>query len=416
MNNALLRLNLNSKFSSVIYSSFCVVLISSYMPFWGWGVNTTIYNAFKVTFVWLVVLTVTFSLCSVSKKSLAIFIVWAVVGAVLYHPFRVAYDATALSLFIVFLSAGAVFLLPPQIKTRIFGYIVAFFSIVSILSIVNFFLLLIGVDVPSIRIDQNFRSSESTYFLLYPGTIALSFVHTEMPWGGTLIRSSGIFPEPGNFGIVLGLILAALRFDFTNKYTRIITLGGFTTISGGFFAIFFSCLIIKFMHITFSHGAAKFKAIIKIWALLGVLLIIFLSLPQDFVYSFFLSKFFVTDGIIQNRTPHLVTNFYYNNIGSINMLIGYGTGYEQLVGNRSVGIYSFLIKFGYLGLFVTIVSLSILTFFSNNKTVDKIMLASAVIIILLHRSPHILNPLLVAILYFSQFQRIKSRCFSKFQV
>lgn len=177
------------------------------------------------------------------------------------------------------------------------------------LSIINYFLVLIGIDFGGIVIEPLNKLKQYKY-VMYPFLVT--------PYVGEFSRFHSVFDEPGVVGTISGLILIAEQMNLQKKSNYIILIGGLLSLS------FYFYVAMIFGFILFS------KKLQNKWLYISFLLcFIVISYNNDFLYNTLWHRFeydanagkFAGD----NRNSTIVENAYESIVGTPLFFTGLGS-------------------------------------------------------------------------------------------
>lgn len=111
------------------------------------------------------------------------------------------------------------------------------FVFIAVFSLLFWILNIFKFPIPYYSFYPDFRVNPTDYYRIYGP--AISLFNGNLPVGGIfgIERITGVFAEPGHFGIYLGIILAIEKFDMTNRENQILLITGILTFSTAFYAI-----------------------------------------------------------------------------------------------------------------------------------------------------------------------------------
>ena len=142
------------------------------------------------------------------------------------------------------------------------------YALVSIPSILMFFLLAAGVNLEWEYLEPYSKAKQSTgvYYREYFGMVVLSTQIFTLG-SGELFRLCSVFPEPGVVGTVSALLLTVTRFEIKNWKGVTLLVSGLLSFSLAFYVLAGLYLILKKPFYLFF--------------LMGLLSALFFSLPSD---------------------------------------------------------------------------------------------------------------------------------------
>ena len=195
-------------------------------------------------------------------------------------PFR---DNNAIGFGILYaILVGLFFFLHPDDKRSVLESLQLVFGVLGVLSALVVILLALGVELPYYLLEGGVRAEKGVYFYIYPGAVVMRSQVFPGLFGGTWVRSSGIFVEPGHFGVVAGLLAASNGLSLRSLSSKLVFLGGLSTFSGSFFAIV-GCAMVALTVVrakAISANALKWYAMTSVGlAFMGFL---FLASPAEF--------------------------------------------------------------------------------------------------------------------------------------
>ncbi|MFW6222616.1 MAG: hypothetical protein ACOC3T_03290 [Bacteroidota bacterium] len=295
-------------------------------------------------------------------------------------------------------------------------------AILGLLSFVVMVLLVTGLDLPYYHLEQTFRNPNQFYYL-FPGTLVLSSQLFDLPTGGNIIRSSGLFfAEPGHFGVFLGLLLAANSFSFKEYKDKFILLGGISTVSGSFFAIFLVGIIAKYI-LKFLFFMLSYR--IKIRNILLLVLSVFLSI--GFIYSFInytperfqdrvlWNRFAVDasrgDSFLESRASYDFNAFFKEYSTTPQSLVGIGTGRDRVL--RASDMRSIVVSYGWVIIFLYMLALGLIFLPSSARIELKIMIFLTLLVVTLHRVAYVDSLLVVSIISSALASNTSTYCIKK---
>lgn len=339
----------------------------------------------------------------------------AVIGVTILLMITDLLEITSIKLFFAFFS----FLFMLQLGTSLFsgrefelGKIITFLSLICIvsfnskillniflkfrkliiffcwISVIVFFLTLIGVNLPFYKIPGfgvvMTNSYEGSFYKLYG--LVVSSTNTVYEVGGlTIARICGPFMEPGHFSIYIGMLLIFEKIIF-NKLSKVLIITGALTFSPTFLIFLVFAWLYEMLYLK------KYTYIFKyfLFLLIPVSVIFFLmdDIKDEIVYLF-IGRNFETSGLslfelLDDRAGKTALHFY-NNFKDT-PAIWYGKGVEYVA---NFGVLSdwrgMVFKYGIIGLILSVFLLICVPFFSNKK-LDRLIITLIVITIYLHRS------------------------------
>lgn len=245
-------------------------------------------------------------------------------------------------------------------------------------------LLAIGVELPYRIFEGTVRADTGQFFYIYPGAIVLSSQVFATAWGGSLVRSSGIFIEPGHFGVICGLLSASSGFRFNTWKRRLILLGGLSTFSGAYLAI----LIVGLAVLMLVRARSFSRRTFKLYALIGVsalfVILCFMLAPaefQDRVLWNRLEKYYSEEGLIEGRASDNFNDYYNQYISGMQSLIGIGERIEYQASDWR----SEVLRYGWVVFLFYILLFYVMMRHATVAAEIKISIFTALLIVGIHR-------------------------------
>jgi len=241
------------------------------------------------------------------------------------------------------------------------------YALVSIPSILMFFLLAAGVNLEWEYLEPYSKAKQSTgvYYREYFGMVVLN---TQIFTLGTgeLFRLSSVFPEPGVVGTVSALLLTVTRFDVKNWKGVILLVSGILSFSLAFYVLACMYLILKKPFYLF--------------ILAGLLSALFFYLPDDIkdnrIIKYYVMErgeaLFVNFDEVDNRLNDCFERRYDEFLNSSDIFIG--NGYKASISTMcNVSSYKNVIyDYGIIG-FLILVLLYIIILLSKIRTKSDFM-------------------------------------------
>jgi len=329
---------------------------------------------------------------SITKNALIIVSAWLLIEIWKMLPFR---ENVAIGPgFITIILLVGFLILKNEHKVNFLQHARMVGAILGLLSFVIMVLLVIGVDLPYYRLEQTFRNPNQFYYL-FPGTLVLSSQLFDLPTGGNIIRSSGlVFAEPGHFGVFLGLLMAANAFSFKEYKDKFILLGGISTLSGSFFAIFMVGLtakyILKFAYFLLSHRI-KMRDILTLTLCVFLFIGFFYSFvnytPERFQDRLLWNRLAVDhskgESILESRAQYEFNTFFKEYSTTTKSIVGIGTGRDREV--RASDIRNIVVSYGWVVIFLYILAFGLIFLASSARIELKIMIFLTLLVVALHR-------------------------------
>ncbi|CEN35885.1 hypothetical protein [Capnocytophaga cynodegmi] len=237
--------------------------------------------------------------------------------------------------------------------------------------ITSFIILLLNAANISLPNQIIPRGDVGGYFTSYFISIKLSGQEYSM-FGINLYRLSGIFAEPGHFGLVLTMILYTYKGIMKSIKGKVILLTSLLTLSFGTFVLLFG-LLLKYIIL---------EKKIRLFFLIGLAILLFFSLtPVEIIERFFLDK---AEGSLEERTSNYFLNFYNSFLQSGNILIGEGRDILEINNIRNSDYRGFVIRYGFLG--ILLFCCIMLSMYWKKDITIKFLGFFYFLIVLMHRS------------------------------
>ena len=217
-----------------------------------------------------------------------------------------------------------------------------------------------------------------------------------------IVRTSGLFREPGHFGMVCAGVLVANGFRFDNVRFKWVAIGGFLTLSPAFYLFFLMAVFVK----NTSRLAALVKAILLMAALIPGLVLILNALPETLLNRLILSNVeaFVSGGargVVAERTRGGF-NLFYDNLSMPQKFYGVGEGAhveEGFVGAQASDYRLMVVRAGVISLAFYCLFVFYLAFCCRRRA-DAILIILFFLLVAGHRSGMLLQmwfPLLISL-------------------
>lgn len=366
-------LDINMKTYKPIAWSLALVLLISCSPFFSMGGNAA-YLILGSTGIYFML----FANClahrqaRLTNQNLNCFIISFILLLYLFFPIR-QYDrivvaAVWLLVFLTVIMLDTVVLL---MAARYFADIVFVIALLALLVIV---VKLIGIDLPYYPYETGATGSKSMFYI-YPGTAVLQGQEYQV-FGRSLFRVSGIFSEPGHFGMISAIVLFMNPEVLSKKKRIVITCAALLTLSMGFYVLFAGLCMYRFR---FSH-----KQVVGMIVLMVVGFIVVSVLPADFLDRFFLNKVSSNQDVLDARTSAEFSRFYDHYTRYRINLFGGGRTITENFEVTSSDYRSFLLKYGLAGIALYVVWFFVMTYGRKQKFVLLSFFFFAVVFV--HRS------------------------------
>lgn len=340
---------------------FCVLIFLTLRPYFIWQ-NNFIY-------VTIFILAVTFSLVwiflkmRISKKSL--FYLSIFLSSFALSQFTLHGIYLWISAMVVLISFFVLF--DEKIHQTSLSYFINIYAIVSIPSILIFFLLVTGVNLEWEHLEPYSKAKQSSgvYYREYLGMVVLS---TQIFTFGTgeIFRLSSVFTEPGVVGTVSALLLAVTRFDIRNWKGMILLISGMLSFTLAFYILAFIYLGLK----------KPFYLLISV----GLLSTLIVLLPSDIkdnrIIQYYVMErseaLLVNFDKVNNRVDECFEQHYDEFLSSTN--IYFGNGYKASISLKcNTSSYKTIIyDYGTIG-FLMIVLFYITIFISKISTKSDVI-------------------------------------------
>lgn len=242
---------------------------------WPLGSTQMVFAVFSPIIITLSLLTVDYRSIPVVQFSAASAVVLVYLSILM--PVR-QFDSGSLSFLMPLLIAPIMLMRDRHIR-RILDAIALLVAISSVSALAVFLVNLVGLDLPWVRLGQNFRFNSSDYYRLYPGSLVLS---TQIWDVGpiTIIRTSGLFREPGHMAMISSGILVANGMDLSRRRYKLTLVGGLLTMSPAFFGLVSVFALLKF----FGSWRERLRIIIAV-PLLAALGLGFVFIAPEALYE-----------------------------------------------------------------------------------------------------------------------------------
>lgn len=232
----------------------------------------------------------------------------------------------------------AAFAFIPLIKKSLmldtYIYFKKIFCITLILSIVNYVISLIGINI-NLGILQYNNGPEVVSFIKQPFYIQYIEKRSALP------RFNGIFDEPGVIGTICGLMLICEKMKFNNIYNRILLIGGILSLSFYFFiALFYGMFLFSKLS----------KKQVKSIVVLSLFVLISYHIPQIYDTIWYRFEWDVDKGSFagDNRQNQIFMDFWNSIKGTPFIITGVGTKIANEYIGSSASILVVIAKHGLL--------------------------------------------------------------------
>lgn len=289
-------------------------------------------------------------------------------------PFR-EYDRF-LFVNIWFLVFGTLLFLKDDVILNIVRCFFDLIFLIAILAIAIVSIKALGFNIPSYEYQTGAVDARKSIYHIYPGTAEL--IHQDYNiFGRQLFRLSGIFSEPGHFGVICAMALFFNPALFSKFKRRVILCAGLLTLSMGFYVLFVTFILIN----------VKFSVKNITYVLIGLCILsaLYILLPEDFIFRFFGNKIGSNEDILNARTSLDFSALYSSHFLSFNWLFGGGADFLLSNGVTSSDYRAFILKFGVFGIFLYFLWFCSFRFSINSKKALWIGF-SFLLIVFAHRS------------------------------
>lgn len=201
-------------------------------------------------------------------------------------------------------------------KIKLLHFFDLFIKCICFISLVGWFLYLVGIPLPHYYSDTSDYYSHEVYYLFIVG--ANNILEELLP------RFCGMFLEPGHIGSTCCLLLFINRFNFKDKSNYIYLLSIIFSLSLAAYCLLFIGLCLHF----FLKGVHIIKYILFMGVLAGILYILGLTYNDgdNILNEKILSRLVVVDGELSgdNRTSMLFDAYYEDWLKHGDIINGYG--------------------------------------------------------------------------------------------
>jgi hypothetical protein len=271
---------------------------------------------------------------------------------------------------------------------------------IAIFALIVWVLKLVNFPLPYYSYIPEFRYNPADYYRIYGPAISLyrgSFAVGEF-YG--FERITGVFAEPGHFGIYIGLIIAIERFKFSIRRNQILFIAGIMTFSSAFYAI---------ISLGFIYQVIMDKKVTKRILYPFVIIIFFAGLgllaePEGFrelTYGRTLGRLgqekINPANIIDSRVSEMFVYEFEQFAKTPKLFTGQGMIDEggQFVTNWRGLIF----RFGIIGL--SIIILLVISIAKRTHFIFALLLLSISVLIISHRSYLLYNPSIYILIFFA---------------
>ena len=384
-----LKQNSTSLATRIFYMFSCLLvaifILSTAKAVFEWPLGSTqmLFAIFTPIIILLSFKTINFRKIPVIQCTLASAIVFVYV--LILAPIR-QFDSESLS-FLMPLTIAPIILMQPRYIRGVLDTIALIVGLSSLSALIVFLANLVGLDLPWIRLEQDFRFNASHYYRLYPGSVVLSTQIWDMG-SITVLRTSGLFREPGHMAMLCAGIIVANGMDLSRWRYKLTFVGGLLTMSPPFFGLVVVLFVVNSFE-TWSEARRMLTAII----FLTLLVAGFVLFAPDAVYERILGanlSFFLQGGLYEILNERTRGSFHesYASLNFSEMLFGIGIGAFASSGFADTAVSDFrgfIVRFG----IVSLVALASLIFYLGHLADSKrqlVIFVAFFFIVALHRS------------------------------
>lgn len=385
------------RISKFVKINIAVYILFVLNPYFKWVVsNDIIYAYFSITFLFTTIYLLKNSknFCPLSKNKLLVFLILLLFLVFFTTPVIHYWRWGHLIWFLPFVQ---ILLYKYDLVLESYNYFKKIIIIVSVFSLVIWIVKLVNIPLPYYGLYPDFRYNPSDYYRVYGLSISLYRGSRAIGEIFGIERITGIFAEPGHFGIYLGLILAIERFSFTSKANRILLFTGILTFSTAFYGILLAGYIYRLFTERSIYKGVMYP-ITAIIFLFGSAYLIFGPAIINLILGDLLSdgRFVGVNplSIIDARiSKNFITDFQ-QFITTSHVWIGLGYSDLDIATTNWRGL---IFRFGFLGIFlILLLTTSLLV---KVKFSFFLVLFSVVLMILAHRSYLLYTPGIYLLIY-----------------
>ena len=312
------KLNKEAILNLTVFFAF----ISSLNPYFFWKLKAGIFYALTFFVIWMF----KNGKLTIKNKFSNITILFLLYIAAIFHTDYTSIMSIVSHIFTI-LTCYALFSLNDGDKSKLFNYIVKYFSIILAISLCFHIYLCNGGELPNIG---TFKHPDS---ILYEYKNYIFTLH-----GNYGVRFHSIFCEPGHVGMIIGFLLYFLDYNLKNKYVIILLISLLATLSLAGYALLVIGIFIKYIRYL------NFKKLIMIISSLIILGSIYITVENNIskdsiVYKYVFKRLTIDEntGNIagDNRVSTELTEYIYNDL-EINELL---LGLEKEKYKKIIGIY-----------------------------------------------------------------------------
>lgn len=272
------------------------------------------------------------------------------------------------------------------------------FVFVTVFSLLFWILNIFKIPIPYYSFYPDFRVNSTDYYRIYGP--AISLYNGNLPVGGLfgIERITGVFAEPGHFGIYLGIILAIEKFDITIRENQIILITGILTFSTAFYAIVLLGVVYRF-YIDKKISKSFINALAIIFIVIGLGFYFSGEGFKQLVYGRVLgadnSEVSDVTDIVENRVSDKFIDEFNDFAKTPNVI--YGLGYNNLETVPSTNWRGLIYRFGIVGF-----SIMLLFIYSIVRRFDigtGLLFFSIAILVISHRSYLFYTPTLYLLFF-----------------
>lgn len=224
-----------------------------------------------------------------------------------------------------------------DVKVETYKYVRQMFIIVCAASIFVYIVSLLSLPFPHSVVDYYDRTVNPTFYYNYHISYVIKSVG--------MVRSCGIFNEPGFFATIGALILIIKQVDLKRKGNLIILFAMITAFSMAFFAL----ILIYLALVSYKK---RWPIVVLIVLLIAYLWLFPYLSSMDNAVGNLLSRFELINGIIvgNNRSTPQLDSLFESVLNGDRRAFGYGFGYWKSVMTWGTSSFkSYIVDFGLTG-------------------------------------------------------------------
>ncbi len=276
------------------------------------------------------------------------------------------------------------------IITRGYFYFKKIMVWIAIFALIFWVLKLLHIPIPYFSYKPSFRYNPDDYYRIYGPVISL---YSEDIAVGEL-RITGVFAEPGHYGIYLGLLLAIEKFNFKNIENKILLITGVLTFSTAFFGI----LVLGYIHHLIKERRIT-KNIILPFILIVVITVIAGDVIKELTYGRVLKDVDTKNNAIMSIVDSRISERFLTDFDDFSKTskVFTGLGYFDQEDIPTTNWRGLIYRFGIIGLFIIL--LLIIFIIRRVDILYALLLFSIAILILSHRSYLLYTPSIYVLLF-----------------